>query len=367
MKKIYLFLIFISKSFICLFLPLILCVHSLYSSEVDKTIIELVRQCDNSNNGQYPIHLAASFGYYDVVKYFIYDGVDINILDKIKNTPLHYASENGQESVVKLLLNLGCDIKTNINGDTPLHLAIKNDKYKIVELLIKKNMNLTKQNNFGLSPIHLSLLKDNKRIISLLKNYGAIIPHAFDATIFNAQKMLKQLGYKPGNIDGINGNKTKKAIMKYQKDSGIKLSGVLDKITWNSLLDNINKKIVRWADIPLKYHFIRKRVVNKTFKYIPSPIDSNEVMFLSNNLISSSSDGVWCTEDERHYLHNNNNNFNIDICTRIGIGTYLEIHDDLTAQICNIKISCGAVKITKRGFELKPGTKIISIDNSFFQ
>jgi peptidoglycan hydrolase-like protein with peptidoglycan-binding domain len=50
-----------------------------------------------------------------------------------------------------------------------------------------------------------------------------------------AQELLKAAGYDPGPIDGRCGGNTKQAIMKYQKDNNLKVTGVLDESTRQSL------------------------------------------------------------------------------------------------------------------------------------
>jgi len=53
--------------------------------------------------------------------------------------------------------------------------------------------------------------------------------------IFNIQKRLTELGYDPGPIDGLMGNRTRKAIRKFQEDSGLSVSGKIDDDTINKL------------------------------------------------------------------------------------------------------------------------------------
>ncbi|MCK4790013.1 MAG: peptidoglycan-binding protein [Desulfobacteraceae bacterium] len=54
-------------------------------------------------------------------------------------------------------------------------------------------------------------------------------------TIIQAQRRLKELGYDPGPTDGILGNKTRRAIAKYQQTNRLKVTKSLDEDTLSSL------------------------------------------------------------------------------------------------------------------------------------
>lgn len=52
-----------------------------------------------------------------------------------------------------------------------------------------------------------------------------------DAIIKNIQSKLKQKGFLKGNIDGIFGNNTRNAVIKFQKTNGLKIDGIVGKNT----------------------------------------------------------------------------------------------------------------------------------------
>ena len=58
---------------------------------------------------------------------------------------------------------------------------------------------------------------------------------SYNPEIYQAQKALKELGYNPGKPDGIWGNKTKKAVERFQSDNGLPVTGKLDRQTKNRL------------------------------------------------------------------------------------------------------------------------------------
>ena len=90
-----------------------------------------------------PLILAAGNGHSDILLYLIDHGADVNKKDRRKRTALHYASERGDLKVVEALLSKGAEIHVE-DGDrcTPLFLAVKNQKFAIMCHLIKAGANV---------------------------------------------------------------------------------------------------------------------------------------------------------------------------------------------------------------------------------
>ncbi len=55
------------------------------------------------------------------------------------------------------------------------------------------------------------------------------------ATVFKTQKKLQELGYNPGALDSIWGKKTKGALIRFQHDNSLSMTGQLDSITKEKL------------------------------------------------------------------------------------------------------------------------------------
>ena len=94
---------------------------------------------------------------------------DPNTKDIEGKTPLHIASQNGNISIVKALLNNGAelDVKSK-DGYTPFSLAVKYEMFPVIHELYKLNRYI-KDNN-GRSPLHIACLHGNLSLTHLLCN-----------------------------------------------------------------------------------------------------------------------------------------------------------------------------------------------------
>jgi hypothetical protein len=54
-------------------------------------------------------------------------------------------------------------------------------------------------------------------------------------SVKTVQEMLKQMGYKPGPVDGVFGEKTESAVVDFQEDIGLFMDGIVGPDTWNAL------------------------------------------------------------------------------------------------------------------------------------
>ncbi|KAI8796895.1 ankyrin repeat domain-containing protein 54-like isoform X1 [Biomphalaria glabrata] len=82
------------------------------------------------------------------------EGVNPNVSDTKKRTPLHIASSQGAEHIVSLLLAVRADPnRQDILGNTPLHLAVCRGDSKIVKLLIGCGANIHLRDHVNRTPL----------------------------------------------------------------------------------------------------------------------------------------------------------------------------------------------------------------------
>jgi N-acetylmuramoyl-L-alanine amidase len=58
-----------------------------------------------------------------------------------------------------------------------------------------------------------------------------------------AQTALQALGYDPGDVDGLNGPHTEKAVKAFQKDASIRVDGIVGPETRQALFDALGNAV----------------------------------------------------------------------------------------------------------------------------
>ena len=82
-------------------------------------------------------------------------------------TTLFYAVINGDQGIVRTLINYGADVNiTNLFQETPLIIAAKNGSKQIAKILIKHNANPNTQDLYGKNPLMHAILSNNSEIVN---------------------------------------------------------------------------------------------------------------------------------------------------------------------------------------------------------
>jgi len=146
-----------------------------------------------NKDGMTPLHTAAINGKGEVVELLIQHGAIVNAVDNVKNTPLHYALNQENDTVsdekylrtIKTLHENGADIEaSNKKGNTPLLVATKHleASEEHIKFLLENGANPNAVNQEGNTALHkvvsLSskfLEKDTSLVIKMLISNGAIV------------------------------------------------------------------------------------------------------------------------------------------------------------------------------------------------
>ena len=89
-------------------------------------------------------------------------GANVNVYDKSRKTPLHFAASEGHLYVARMLLERNADVRVHGDGgDTPLHLAASSHHLQIVRNLLQYNAEVNSRNEDGCTPLLMALSREN--------------------------------------------------------------------------------------------------------------------------------------------------------------------------------------------------------------
>ena len=137
-------------------------------------------------HGEIPLHLV-SRGKYDskeysvgVVRQLLERDVDVNALDKDRNTPLHTASCLGRLEIARVLLDRGATVGSeNDRAQTPLHLVsqgsywFQDDGPGVTKLLLERGADIDAQDKDYTTPLHLACYRGRLDIARALLDHDA--------------------------------------------------------------------------------------------------------------------------------------------------------------------------------------------------
>jgi ankyrin repeat protein len=130
-------------------------------------------------DGSLPLHWGAAFNSVKEIIDQLSEGIDINITENDRQTPLHFASmHNHEPEIVEHLIEKGANIHARTEtGVEPIHdAAAWTGTPEIIDVLIKNGANIEARTDHGSTPLHLAVyFNDNKAIHKKLIEYGANI------------------------------------------------------------------------------------------------------------------------------------------------------------------------------------------------
>lgn len=105
-----------------------------------------------------------------LLEFVIESGAEINTDDCNGRTPLHYASEIGNISVVQKLIQANASLNFQSNkGHTALHIAALHNQSEVIKCLLEtQEDDFTKKKEKDMIPVYLSNIKDNDHCTPLL-------------------------------------------------------------------------------------------------------------------------------------------------------------------------------------------------------
>ncbi|CAI2371204.1 unnamed protein product [Moneuplotes crassus] len=140
--------------------------------------------------GKTGLHYAAQMGYEDISEYLLHSGFQIDAIDNLERTPLHYAAIQGD--CVKLLLNSKSNylLRDNLNR-VPCHLAAIHDNCKAMKDFIDYEEKLGDKRR----------IRKDKKIVNQKDSFGRTILHYAAYTSERAFSCVQELHPTIDNFD----------------------------------------------------------------------------------------------------------------------------------------------------------------------
>jgi len=115
---------------------------------------------------------------------------ELHLLDKNGSSLLHYSAIAGNFNIMKFLVENGADINSETStGNTPLHFACINNNLEVANYLIDNKANINEKNNKGQTPLHYAIIFGCDEIKDYLIAKGANT-NSLDKKIITIKQIL---------------------------------------------------------------------------------------------------------------------------------------------------------------------------------
>lgn len=138
--------------------------------EIAKYLIEKGADINaNNKTGESILFLVLKFNNLDMIKYLVENGADINAKNKDDLSVLQISIIYKKFDIAKYLIQKGANIFVkDKEGNTVLHLAIQSKNLEITQLLVESGANINDKNIEGITPVSLAVITNNLDIIKFL-------------------------------------------------------------------------------------------------------------------------------------------------------------------------------------------------------
>lgn len=126
-----------------------------------------------SEDGFTPLGLACYFGHYEIARYLVLKGADVNLFSQngFHVYPLHSATAGNYTAIARMLIENGAEINAvQQSGATPLHAAAQHGNIELLILLLDKGANVSIRMEGGKLPADLAREKGFSEIAEILNN-----------------------------------------------------------------------------------------------------------------------------------------------------------------------------------------------------
>jgi hypothetical protein len=126
-----------------------------------------------NRNGYTPLHWACMRAHWDVAKYLVQKGADLNVVGGDGGTQVNWAVHHDNVDMIQFLFENGAKLNNqNQWGMTELHTAIWRGNINVVKFLLDQGSDPEIKTNEGWTAMHYAYRSGHDNIIEMLKNRG---------------------------------------------------------------------------------------------------------------------------------------------------------------------------------------------------
>jgi ankyrin repeat protein len=127
---------------------------------------------DYADDGFTPLGLACYFGQFEVARYLVLKGADVNLPSDngFRVFPIHSAAAGSYTEIARMLIDNGANVNVKQQaGTTPLHSAAQNGNLELLILLLENGADTEVRMEGGKLPADLAREKGFKEIAEILE------------------------------------------------------------------------------------------------------------------------------------------------------------------------------------------------------
>ncbi|MDR0571518.1 MAG: ankyrin repeat domain-containing protein [Rickettsiales bacterium] len=135
-----------------------------------RSIIEKIQDPDFLVDNRYTLlSLSINNKRFDLVKFLVFNGANVNRRDLEGNSPLHSAILTRDRRIIDFLIKNGAELDLqNANGETPLMLATKTSQADLAIYIIRLGADLAIKNNDGLNILDIANKTKNRNLAKII-------------------------------------------------------------------------------------------------------------------------------------------------------------------------------------------------------
>lgn len=138
-------------------------------------------QSNDEEQGVTPLHYAVEQGNLEMVRLLTsFEQLNVNIKNSKGFTPLHYSLIDGNDDIAYLLFDRGADVNAQTSKEggllTPLHCAVEKGNLEMVKMLtsyVQLDVNI--KNSKGFTPLYEAVVKGEVEIVKRILNHSSFI------------------------------------------------------------------------------------------------------------------------------------------------------------------------------------------------